>query len=254
MGIGNIIILTLSALILAHSETLNHHPDLWYPPGDIFGYPLSKWSAIWWQHVYSLPLEKNQLFDYTGEFCQLGQAGPMWFLFGVWGIQSVTRKCKIPCGVSLLIPLQNSVRTDGPYFNGILYTGYSHAYPDAWQSMMTIELQEFNSEVNISGMDVIIDNKHVPDLASYRSGISHFFDLWVPWDNTFAMWGERVPEGPYKSITEGYYVTVKPLSEGHHTVYWKTEFYETKYELEVSCDFKKTAKMPDHLNPFYFKK
>ncbi len=46
------------------------------PYGNTYG----EWSARWWQWLLSVPTPKNPNLDTTGQDCDEGQAGPVWFL------------------------------------------------------------------------------------------------------------------------------------------------------------------------------
>jgi hypothetical protein len=61
----------------------------------------AEWTARWWQWLLSIPEDRNPAADQTGENCDEGQSGPVWFLAGTFGGLN-ERVCTIPAGKSLL--------------------------------------------------------------------------------------------------------------------------------------------------------
>src|SRR5215211_1598771 len=68
-------------------------------PADTIQYNVtySDWTARWWQWLTSIPLDRNPAADETGENCDEGQSGPVWFLAGTFGGPN-ERVCTIPAG------------------------------------------------------------------------------------------------------------------------------------------------------------
>ncbi len=83
-------------------------------------------TAQWWQWAFSIPSSVHPLTlkaaDLTGaDYCMVGQQGGEWFLGGIFkvvdvdnppgpvnGVQVVDRKCEIPLGKTILIPVLNA--------------------------------------------------------------------------------------------------------------------------------------------------
>ena len=71
--------------------------------------PLSELTAEWRQWAYSIPTSQNPQEDATGQYCMVGQRGPVWFLAGVflgWP-GTITRTCTVPEGKALFFPVIN---------------------------------------------------------------------------------------------------------------------------------------------------
>lgn len=51
----------------------------------VLGKTIGEWSAKWWRWAFAIPASTNPMLDDDGEFCPVGQQGPVWFLAGVWG-------------------------------------------------------------------------------------------------------------------------------------------------------------------------
>lgn len=67
-------------------------------PGDV--------QSAWWSWAAGSPSGRNPVEDTTGEFCSVGQPSDIWFLAGTFG-GSVTRRCAIPAGRTLVAPVVN---------------------------------------------------------------------------------------------------------------------------------------------------
>jgi len=80
----------------------------------------------------------------------------------------------------------------------------SNAYPN-----------EFKATLDGHPHDLINDEAH--------KVTSDLFNLTLPKDN---VWGE--PEGPDKAITQGWWLMLKPLSAGEHTVHYNTGYGNSK--------------------------
>lgn len=79
----------------------------------VYGKTYGEWSAAWWQWVGSLPSDMNPIADTTGDLCDVGQAGPVWFLAGTSG-GLAERTCTIPAGKAIFYPLINQIWVDCP--------------------------------------------------------------------------------------------------------------------------------------------
>jgi hypothetical protein len=76
------------------------------PQSHPYGRSYSEWAAAWWSWAYSIPANQNPITDTTGEFSNIGQSGPVFFLAGSYGGVTV-RHCTVPAGKGLLFPLLN---------------------------------------------------------------------------------------------------------------------------------------------------
>ena len=62
----------------------------------------------WWEWAASEPTESNPVADTTGEDCLRGQPTDVFFLAGSFGTTEA-RRCEVPSGTPLLIPVLNQV-------------------------------------------------------------------------------------------------------------------------------------------------
>jgi len=185
-----------------------------FPPGSApYGKQYSEWSAAWWQWAYSIPADQNPVADSTGEFSDVGQRGPVFFLAGNFGGVTV-RECNVPSGKGILLPLFNvpwvQFPTDPPYtipeLRDIL--GAFAANP-----VLACE----------------IDGRAVPNLLDYREQ-SIVFSVTVPPGNLLGL-----DPGTYEPcVDEGYYLMLPPFSPGRHTLHFAASNSDGSFSLDVT--------------------
>jgi hypothetical protein len=93
------------------------------------------------------------------------------------------------------------------------------------------ELVRVVSKSNIypNVFDATLDGKplHLKNDDSHKVQ-SGLFDLTLPKDN---VWGE--PEGPDKGITQGWWIMLKPLSPGEHTLHYTTGYRDSRSDPSI---------------------
>ena len=186
-------------------------------------------TAQWWQFAISIPTAVNPLVDSTGADCVVGQRGQVWFLAGTFFGGTVTRNCSIPAGVALFFPVINSVQINTPNVCG--QTG-SLSVSD----LRALSAPFIDAATNLS---VQVDGKPVEDLFRVKSNV---FATTFPADNIFnapcagAGLG-AVPAAVYSpSVDDGFYVLLKPLSVGSHTLHILSEVPSQGFSLDVTYD------------------
>ncbi len=170
---------------------------------------LKKLSAELWQKVLSIPASVNPLIDDSGADCMVGQDGSVWFLLGTsFGLAATTRSCMIPEGVSLYFPVVDAFNYNTPNICGQV-------------GSLTVQQERALVKPGIdgaTGLSVTVDGVPVKKLSRVQSDV-----FWVaqPADNLFlAACGGDSPAGVYSpGVDDGYYVLLKPLSVGSHTLH-----------------------------------
>lgn len=174
--------------------------------------PTKQLTARWWQWVTSIPPADNPLLDTTGENCQVGDMGDIFFLVGTLG-GSADRKCTISEGQDILIPIINTICLDKP---GFLEEPRDFQPPigGPGSCQETVE----SSIDQASGLELTIDGVSIENLEEFRVQ-SNPFPLKVQEDNLLgALFG--VPPGTYISISDGIWVVVESLPAGEHTIHF----------------------------------
>src|SRR5262245_22534911 len=177
------------------------------PEGQTYG----RWAAEWWQWVLGIPAVVNPLTDTTGEDCAQRQVDTVWFLAGSPSSDPVVRNCEIPAGKSLFFPLINN------FFGAFL-----NDPPEQRTEEFVRKMANCTEPAQIS---VRIDNFNVPRPLRFFTGASGsqspIFNVQLPPGNVFGVHETMVPELVLSpSAEQGYYLFVRPLSRGSHTIRW----------------------------------
>jgi hypothetical protein len=193
-----------AAAILATVASLSHplaaNASEWVlPPGSsVDGKTSAQLSADWWQWAESIPHESNPVRDLTGENCGVGQQGEVWFLAGGFGSSKIRRSCTIPQGNSVFFPVINMV-----------YWRRGSA-----STLTCDQAKEFSALNNETALDLFVELDGVPiaDVKQYRSSSQECFDVYgrIPKDQR--------PYDAYPSASDGYWILLKPLPAGRHTL------------------------------------
>ena len=177
------------------------------PDKIVLGMSYGDWSAAGWQYVLKIPAATNPAADTTGANCAVDQSkGPVFFLTGNFtSAASVTRDCTVPAEKTLVIPVVNS---ECSTLEAPPYYGRNEGELRACATGSI-------DGVIIKTLQLTIDGKSVKDLGAYRVQ-SPLFKFHLPQDNIFGL-----QPGTGSSVSDGYWVIVKPLSSGPHTVHFE---------------------------------
>ena len=171
---------------------------------EVDGESISHYTVLWWNWFYSiLPGPEHPLLDKTGERCAVNQSGKVWYLLaGPPNGEKVRRTCSVPSDKYILIPLLNK--------GGWLRKGGCKAVIRAYGL----------DDASVKTMEVYIDGKQVdaPKQYHYKS------------PGCFRMRGNLVSAskyGEFPAASDGYWIMLKPMSKGKHTISFKSS-YEIK--------------------------
>jgi hypothetical protein len=202
------------------------------PEGQTYG----RWAAEWWQWALGIPADVNPLTDTTGEHCAQRQVDNVWFLAGSSSFDpavpppAVVRTCEIPRGKSLFFPLINNA-----------YFAFLNDPPAIRTEEFVREQGRCTDPANIS---VQIDGFEIRRPTRFFTGASGsqspIFNVQLPPGNVFGADETAVPELVFSpSAEQGYYLFVRPLSLGTHTIRWTASgctsgnFQDITYHLRV---------------------
>jgi hypothetical protein len=212
-----ILCLTLAVFFGVLSSALQAGPEHFHiasvnssPEGQTYG----RWAAEWWQWALGGRASVSPLLDPTGENCAQRQVNDVWFLAGTFGSDPVVRECTVPEGKSLFFPLINS-------FSG----GLLSPPPDFEPTQTGEELREEARCKFPVELFAEIDGFRVSNLLRFFTGAtgsqSPLFNVQLHSENFFG-----VGEPPLHllvtspSAEEGYYLFIRPLPPGEHTIRW----------------------------------
>lgn len=154
------------------------------------GQSLGAWTAQWWRWVFAQPMEPY--LDPDGRFCDLGQDGPVWFLAGTDGSFKPKRRCVVPEGKHLLLPVINMIYMQG--------SGRRVSSCRELQASVAVNNDHLASAV------VLLDGKPLGDIALHRVRSDGCFRL-DPEDASSQL-----------AAADGYWLMLKPLPRGRHTI------------------------------------
>jgi hypothetical protein len=170
-----------------------------------FGKSWKEWAASWCRWMLSIPKKKNPSLDRTGNYCSINQDNHnVWFLTGTFGnIDPIERKCTIPSGRAIFFPVL--VKEDSLADDSDLKTE---------ADLIKRCEQATNRLISI---EASIDDQPMEHLENYRVR-SEVFDLVFPKDNVY-----NVRPGLTRSVCDGYWLFIKPLHAGKHSLFFRGE-------------------------------
>jgi hypothetical protein len=153
----------------------------------------------------------NPLTDTTGEHCAQRQVDKVWFLAGSVLSGPVVRACEVPAEKSLFFPLIN--------------TFYGAFLNDPPETRTEAFVRAAGSCTEPAEISVEIDGTKVPMPTWFFTGAtgsqSPFFNVQLPPGNLAGADEITVPELVLSpSAEQGYYLFVRPLRPGPHTIRW----------------------------------
>jgi hypothetical protein len=192
-------VLGIAAGLMMPGKTPSADPGT-LPPGQ-----LPTFTAQWWQWAYSIPLSQNPLTDTTGQFCMVGQRGPIWFLAGFGAITPtpITRTCSVPEGATLFFPVVNFSNFNTP-----------NECNNGPQSLTLKDLRKSAKDVidTATDLSVTVDGNPIKKTLLQRVQ-SVPFEVALP-EMPDNLCGD-VPGGIYSpAVDDGYYVSLGPLTPG----------------------------------------
>jgi hypothetical protein len=166
------------------------------------GLTFGQWTVKWWQWALSIPASQNPVVDETGEKASEGQPGDAWFLAGILADENVSkefpsRKCLIPSGVPILIPVLNC-EADLQY------------YPDLKNDQDLLAHVQKQAE-SIEKREFYINDELIPPQRVHSD--PQVFEVNVHPDF------DKFHNGGYtRAAADGYWVFLKALPVGEYTL------------------------------------
>jgi hypothetical protein len=187
--------LTPSMILFSHADSINS--GVFPVDSKPYGLTYGEWSARWWQWLHSIPKGINPSTDETGEHCDQGQRGPVWFLAGTSG-GSAARQCTIPADKAILIsPIE--VECSYAEFPNLRTESELRTCAKADQDKVT-------------SVELIIDNVEFKSMENYRVD-SPLFNFTLPPDNILGL-----PPQTTQGVSDGYFILLEPLPAGKHII------------------------------------
>ncbi len=183
------------------------------------GRSIAEWGTRWWQWLAETP---RSVAPVLGNDCNYNQTDDVFYLTGSFGTTD-TRSCTIPTSKPIFFPLINTIcwqlEWDGVCYNATeeeLTACASADYDGTSGAVMELEAE--------------LDGYSIPMLEDHLSGVSEMFSWGSPGTDPaeYLFWGVRpvepnqcgFPEGNRQGVTNGYWLMLKPLSPGQHTLHF----------------------------------
>jgi hypothetical protein len=145
--------------------------------------PTRKLTVQWWQWVLPIPAEDNPLLDTTGENCQEGDMGDIFFLVGTLG-GSAERECTISEGQEILIPIINRVCIDKPGAFGEEPRTFDPPKERPGKPATSCQVDVESVIDQASNLEVTIDGVSIENLQDFRV-LSYPFPVKLQGDNLY---------------------------------------------------------------------
>jgi hypothetical protein len=161
-----------------------------------YGVPYNEWPIKWWQWQVTIPTSKHPLTNETQTTCPSASDGNVTFVAHKFA-DSSSITCTVPSDKAILLSLISAECDTAE-------TG----------SNDEMGLKVCASKGNDYGkMQLIVDGEEVGGLDANRIQ-TRFFNITFPKDTFYGS-----PAGTFKSIVDGYFALLKPLSIGNHNIH-----------------------------------
>jgi hypothetical protein len=186
----------------------------------VYGKKMGEWVADWWQWVLSTPIGVNPFFDADGTNAGVGQRGKAWFLVGSDTGDATTRAINVPAGRPILIP--------------VIATWWDNAglLPSDWFTTdeLYAKVAQFADGVDAESVVFTIDGVALTDIAKRRVKSIEFEYAVSPGSIAVGLGAE---EGTiiYPAVSDGFWVMLRPLSAGNHTIHWEAASGGSSYDV-----------------------
>ena len=168
------------------------------------GLPLQHIVVKWCKWFFSIPKDIHPSIDTVGIHSSINQTDPdLWFLAGSFGnIEPIIRRCTIPSGRSIVFPILEK--------------------EDSFSEDTDLKTESDLIKRCTRAMDLVVHMEAALDGQRIESQrvLSQVFDLVFPTNNVY-----DVQPGKTRSVCDGYWIFLKPLSSGKHRVRFMGEAY-----------------------------
>jgi hypothetical protein len=178
-------------------------------------------SAKWWNWAFSFNAQDSPLTDTTGARCDEGNQGKVFFLAGVAAPAGSTaeRTCTVSHKQAILFPIINAACTIGDVC----------ATNDPVTSINQLKKEVSGFVSQASGISATLDGQPI-SLKGARVQ-SPLFKTTLVEDNPFG-----AKAGTFTAFADGYWVLLKPLSIGQHTLNFKGEIGSFKLDVTYNLN------------------
>jgi hypothetical protein len=180
------------------------------------GKTYGQWSAAWWQWAANISEPSSPITDATGKNCGVNQKGAVWLLAGNAG-GSTTRRCTVPQDKAVLFPVINAEcsSVEGNGTTDAELRGCATSFMD----------QVTETAASVDGTPIELGTP--PNQSHFRFQSPLFTITFAP-NNGFG-----IPAGTGSSVADGYWVLLRPLAAGKHSVDFHANAPTLGFELSL---------------------
>ena len=185
--------------LLALAPALAGTPAPLPADAQVDGLRYAQLTAAWWQWALTAPVPPY--LDPDGRFCGEGQRGSVWFLAGTAGGAPVNRRCEVPEGKYLLLPIINM-------YHASRYVENGQVLP--MKACTDVRERAALNNDHLQSAEVLVDGARLPGVRQYRVA-SGCFDLHPE---------TASQPGQVRTLaaSDGYWLLLPPLPKGRHTI------------------------------------
>jgi len=191
------------------------------PADKVGGKRVDEYPALWWQWANRKRWGAQPFQDPSGAQCALNQAGPVWFLAGTDGTDAVHRRCRVPSGKHLFVPVIGMLENAAP--------GKPRSCAEVKQAVRANNEHVLATEISVDGRRF--------EIAKLRLA-SDCFNAYRDADYI------DDTRGYFPSAADGYWLMLAPLADGKHQLRVKVRYdnpgtgygdmeQDFEYELQV---------------------
>ena len=185
-----------------------------------YGMTYGEWSAAWWSWVVGIPagdnFDENPILDETGEFGDIDQQGPVFFLAGSFGA-TVERTLTIPQGKGLFFPIVNSLWWAPDDLESAIFILEEILGLDAddfTDEELIRFIANYHQDFDELAMTCTIDGVELSDLEQYYTDSPDFH---ITDTDFFDDLGVPIGEDNL-AVSAGRWIMLTPRSAGEHTI------------------------------------
>jgi hypothetical protein len=181
------------------------------PDAKVDGISQAELSVQWWQWAAAFEYAESPISDRTGARCGAQQKGPVWFLAGTYESTVTRRTCTVPAGKYLFFPIVNYVVMPAQCGDCATCKDFSAT------------ARRITDKPTV--LFAVLDGASLGKIEAHRFASPDCFNLAA---RSFG----ATPIEP--SASNGYYLLLKPLPKGKHTLQFGAELPSLRQGLEYT--------------------
>lgn len=211
--VGVTAVLLLSTVYIAFARS-NANPGVFPPNSRVQGHSYGEWSAIWWQYVFSLPMDQNPLVGATGTECSYERIGNVAVVV-IDPTATDPIHCEVEKGTMLFLDILSaecSTLEEPPFYGG-----------------NEEELRVCAEGFILHDLEASIDGVPIQNLNRYIH-TSPLFEFTVPDNNILGVDAGLTGQ----SISNGAHLMLKPLAVGAHTIHLHASYPDLEFTVDMT--------------------